>query len=221
MPPHGVRGRNGRSGRALDSVLNERFAVPAADRATRLAVAAEDRPWGAIRRDGDAGRRARLHGAMEERLPGRSPKRRRGCAACGPACGPSSSGVCWVSYASVAASGTSPPSRWAPSVLRRGPLFRHHLIRVRSLRVGTDHLWRKQMRTEVERPSPDRSTASQVLRCLRRGAEGSHDQRRKQLGGVGSARSAWPADGGMATAGEASRELVITARGQTRENHRQ
>ena len=65
---------------------------------------------------------------------GRSPKRRRGRAACVPACGSSSGGACRASCASVAATGTSPPSRWAPSGLRRMPLLRPRLVRVRSLR---------------------------------------------------------------------------------------
>ena len=70
-------------------------------------------------------------------------------------------GGCRASCASVAASGTSPPSRWAPSVLRRRPLLRPRLVRVRSLR-SRDRIIRGASRSapRSSAPSPGRKVAS-------------------------------------------------------------
>ena len=61
-------------------------------------------------------------------------------------------GGCRASCASVAASGTSPPSRWAPSVrCRRATPPAPSRPRPKPPKPGSNHPWRKQIRAEVER----------------------------------------------------------------------
>ena len=83
-------------------------------------VAAGDRPRGVVRRDGDAGRRTRLHGALEERLLADSRSAGSGGWRAAPGGGAScASGRAARSAASEAAeAGTEPPVAQADS--RRG-----------------------------------------------------------------------------------------------------
>jgi len=85
-------------------------------------VAAGDRPRGVVRRDGDAGRRTRLHGALEERLLADS----RSAGSGG-----------W--RAALAA------ERPAPPVVPPAP------PPPKPPKPGPNHPWRKQIRDEVER----------------------------------------------------------------------